>query len=122
MAMEASNSARASESPADTIMSLSLGFTVPRALQVIAQLGIADALGETPQSGEELATFTHSGALNRSLRLLAAHGVFEKRDGTYVHSPASRLLRADHPQSMRSWVAMQGLPVLWRIWEYWTIR
>lgn len=101
-------------------MDLSMGFTLPRALHVIAQLGIADVLAETPKSAEELAaaTGTHAGSLNRSLRLLSAHGVFEKRGETYGHSPASRLLRSDHPQSMRSWVAMQGLPALWRIWEH----
>lgn len=101
-------------------MELSMGFTVPRALHVVTQLGIPDALGETPRTIEDLAaaTGTNAGILNRSLRLLAAHGVFEKQGSSYAHSPASRLLRSDHPQSMRSWVAMQGLPVLWRIWEH----
>src|SRR5262249_7999297 len=64
------------------------------------------------------ATGTNSGALNRTLRLLAAHGVFEKRGDMYAHSPASRLLRSDHPQSMRAFVAMQGIPALWHIWEH----
>jgi hypothetical protein len=104
----------------DTLMELSMGFTVPRTLHVVAELGIADALDETPQSAEQLAATTgvHAGALNRALRLLSAHGVFEKRNGTYAHSPASRLLRSDHPQSMRAFVHMQGLPALWCMWEH----
>lgn len=108
------------DNPADRIMELSMGFTVPRALHVVTQLGIPDALDETPRTIQELAaaTGTNAGILNRSLRLLAAHGVFEKHGTSYAHSPASRLLRSDHPQSMRSWVAMQGLGVLWRIWEH----
>ncbi|MDP6469277.1 MAG: methyltransferase [Pirellulaceae bacterium] len=97
-----------------------MGFTLPRTLHVIADLGIADALEDTPQSVEELAqsTGTHAGALNRALRLLSAHGVFQQCDGTYMHTPASRLLRSDHPQSMRSFVRMQGIPALWHIWEH----
>jgi hypothetical protein len=44
--------------------------------------------------------------------------VFENRGGAYAHSPASRLLRSDHPHSMRAFAAMQGLRALWRIWEH----
>jgi hypothetical protein len=101
-------------------MELSMGFTLPRALHVIAQLKIADALGETPQSPAALAaaTGTNAGALGRCLRLLAAHGVFEKHGDTYGHSAASQLLRSDHPHSMRSFVAMQGIPALWHVWEH----
>jgi hypothetical protein len=40
MPNEAAQPARVSENPADTIMHLSMGFTLPRALQVIAQLRI----------------------------------------------------------------------------------
>ncbi len=106
--------------PATTLLELSMGFTLPRTLHVVAELGIADALEDTPRRVEDLAqaTGTHAGALNRALRLLSAHGVFQQRDGAYMHTPASRLLRSDHPQSMRSFVRMQGIPALWRIWEH----
>jgi hypothetical protein len=108
------------ENPFDTLMNLSMGFTLPRAVQVVAQLGIADALGDAPQTAEQLAaaTGTHAGSVHRALRLLAAHGVFERRGDTFVHSPASRLLCANHPQSMRAFVQMQGIPALWHIWEH----
>ncbi len=106
--------------PVTTLMELSMCFTLPRTLHVVAELGIADALEDTPRRVEDLAqaTGTHAGALNRALRLLSAHGVFQQRDGAYMHTPASRLLRSDHPQSMRSFVRMQGIPALWRIWEH----
>lgn len=93
---------------------------MPRALHAVAELGIADALGDSPQSAEELAkvTGTHAGALARTLRVLSAEGIFEARDGLWEHTPASRLLRSDHPQSMRSFVRMIGLPVYWRGFEY----
>jgi hypothetical protein len=108
------------ESPFDTLMQVSMGFTLPRTLHVIAELGIADALDETPRSAEALAaaTGTDAEALNRALRLLAAHGIFERQGGAYAHTPTSRLLRSDHPQSMRSFVRMQGIPALWHIWEH----
>ena len=109
-----------SQSPFDTLMEISMGFTLPRALHVVAELGVADALDEAPLSVETLATATntHAGALGRVLRVLSASGVFEQQEGTYAHSPASRLLRSDHPQSMRSFVRMQGIPALWHIWEH----
>ena len=108
------------ESPFDTLMQVSMGFTLPRTLHVIAELGIADALDKTPRSAEALAaaTGTDAEALNRALRLLAAHGIFERQGGAYAHTPTSRLLRSDHPQSMRSFVRMQGIPALWHIWEH----
>jgi O-methyltransferase domain len=108
--------------PSDVLMDLSMGFTLSRAVQAVAELGIADALGEQPRTAEELAedTGTHPGALTRALRLLSIHGVFEKRGETYVHNAASRLLRSDHPHSMRAFVRMQHIPALWRMWEHLT--
>jgi len=107
------------KSPIDTLMEISMGFTMCRSLHVIAELGVADALGDTPLSAAALAsaTGTNSDALNRALRVLSAHGVFASQDGVYVHTPASRLLRSDHPQSMRSFVRMQGIRALWHVWE-----
>src|SRR5690242_9069931 len=98
-------------------MNISMGFVLSRSLQVVAELGIADALDEEPRSIEALAsaTGTYAPALNRALRLLAAHGIFARRGALYVHTDASRLLRSDHPQSMRAWTRMQGIPALWRI-------
>src|SRR6185503_19047092 len=55
----------------------------------------------------------HPEALGRVLRLLSAHGVFESSDGKFRHSPASRMLRTDHPQSMRDYVRMFGLSPFW---------
>ena len=50
---------------------------------------------------------------HRVLRLVAQYGVFEYTDGVVAHTPSSRLLRQDHPQSMRWLVRMFGLPGLW---------
>lgn len=101
--------------PFDTLLEVSGGYCVARCLHCVADLGVADRLGDAPQSAEALAAATGAqvGALHRVLRLLVAHGIFEMADGLYRHNPASRLLRDDHPQSMRSLVRMFGLSGLW---------
>jgi hypothetical protein len=43
--------------------------------------------------------------------VLAAHGIFEDDGGGFRHTPASRLLRSDHPTSLRAFAAMMDLPV-----------
>ena len=93
--------------PATTILQVAAGAVLPRCLHVVANLGVADAIDDIPLSADMIAaaTGTHPEALARALRLLAANGVFEYRDGLFAHSPASRLLRSDHPQSMRQLAA-----------------
>jgi hypothetical protein len=101
--------------PLQTILQLATGYRVPRCLHVIAELGVADRLHETPETPEALAKAidVDPQALARVLRALAAHGVFEEVDGRFRHSPASLLLRTGHPQSQRSFVRMMGMPVHW---------
>ena len=104
-------------SPVDTLLHISGGYCLSRSLHTVADLGVADALDETPQTAADLAmrVGAHPDALGRVLRLLSAHGVFEERDGAFSHSPASRLLRTDHPRSMRALARMFGLPVNWAV-------
>ena len=106
--------------PADDLLRISMSHGLPRCLHAVAELGILDALGESPRNAEELArdTGTHAGALARTLRVLSAEGIFQATNGLWGHTPASRLLRSDHPQSMRSFVRMIGLPVYWRGFEH----
>ena len=98
-----------------TLLNIAGGYTLARCLHVVADLGVADALDRAPSTAAELAATVgaHADALERVLRLLAAHGVFEARDGGFAHTPASQLLRADHPRSMRAVVQLFGLPPLW---------
>jgi hypothetical protein len=109
------------ENPANDIIELTMSYAVPRCLHVVAELGIADALDETPCTAAELAmkAGANPDALARALRLLSAYGVFEIKDGRFVHTPTSRLLRSDHPQSMRSFVRIIGNPAVggWKAFE-----
>jgi hypothetical protein len=101
--------------PAQVIVELTLGHLAPRCLHVIAHFGVADALGDRPASAHDLAARTgiNPDALGRMLRLLAAHGVFAHCTEGYTHTAASRLLRSDHPQSMRAYARMIGMPLIW---------
>ena len=104
--------------PFATVQQLTAGYIVSRCLHVVADLGVADVLDETPRTAAELAILldVHPDALGRIMALLSAHGVFEARDDRFFHSPASRLLLSDHPQSMRAFVQLFGLPVYWSVY------
>ncbi len=103
------------QQPHEIIWTLTNAVVASRCLHVVAELGVADDLDDTPLSAEELAAgrAADAGALDRALRLLAAHGVFERAGSGFRHTPASQLLRSDHPMSMRAFARMMGLPVVW---------
>lgn len=102
--------------PADLLVDLSRAHIAARCLHVVAEAGVADAVGAEGAAPAEIAARTalSADALDRMLRLLAAHGIFERSsDGRYAHTPASRLLRSDEPGSLRSYVRMGGMPAFW---------
>ena len=82
-------------------------------LHLVAEIGVADHVADEPVSIAELAAVcgADTDALDRILRLLAAHGIFDHRDGGFRHTASSRLLRSDHPTSMRAFAHMMGLPI-----------
>jgi hypothetical protein len=102
--------------PITQIQLMSGGYYVSRCLQVVAELGIADLISDVPVSASDLARSTGSNpdALARVLSLLCAHGVFARVDGRFCHTDASRVIRTDHPMSMRPFARMFGIPVLWQ--------
>ena len=107
-------------SPADLqLMQLTTAYWASRCLHVVAELGVADELGEQAKSTEALAkaTGTQPQALYRVLRLLASLGIFEWRNGAWNHTESSRFLRSSHPESLRDYVRMLGLPVFWAAFE-----
>ncbi|MFN2608154.1 MAG: methyltransferase [Acidimicrobiales bacterium] len=101
--------------PHEALWSLANAAAVSRSLQAVAELAVADHIDDDPVAVEELArrcAVTVDG-LDRVLRLLAAHGVFARRGPSYEHTETSRLLRSDHPMSMRPFVRMMGRPAFW---------
>lgn len=102
--------------PFSCIQELSAAYFASRCLHVVAELGVADALGDEPMRIESLAAATNSNpdALSRIVRLLETHGIFTIEDGLVSQTPASSLLRSDHPTSMRDFSRMFGLTLNWR--------
>ena len=101
--------------PFETLRQISAGYCLSRSVHILAELNVADVLGDSPQTAAELATAVgaDADALSRVLRLASAHGVFGMEGDKFGHSPASRMLRSDHPQSMRAFVRMFGLAINW---------
>lgn len=87
------------------------GYWVSKALNVAAELGIADLLRDGPQTSDELADRcgVHPQALYRLLRALSSVGVFaEEEERRFGLTPAAELLRSDVPGSMRALARMYG--------------
>ena len=102
--------------PVSLVADLSRAHIAARCLHVIAECGAADAVGDAGATPAEIAAESglDADALDRMLRLLAAHGIFVRMaDGRYTHSAASRLLKTDEPGSLRSYVRMAGMPAFW---------
>jgi hypothetical protein len=96
---------------------LSTTGVVARSLHVVADLGIADLIGDAPEWPEQLAgkAKVNGDALARVMRFLSCHGVFlEQPDGRFSHSPLSLFIRSDHPRSQRPWIRVVG-NVAWDI-------
>ncbi len=84
---------------------------VGRCALLIADFGIADALGEAPATAAEVATRAgvNAEALGRIMRYAATFGVFEETGtGRFRHTARSRLMRSDHPQSLRDYLRLLG--------------
>ena len=106
----------ATPAPHEALWALANAGVASRSLHVVAELGVADQIDDRScVPVDELARRCDASAdgLDRVLRLLAAHGVFRYDAGAYGHTPASLLLRSDHPMSLRPFVRMMGAPWAW---------
>src|SRR4051812_42555486 len=90
-------------------------LNLPRCLQILTESGVADALGEEPESANALAgrVGVNANALNRMLRFVAGFDIFVQVGECYRHSDLSRLMRKDHPQSQRPWLRLAGTKLVW---------
>ena len=87
------------------------GFLRTQAVAVVAELGVADLVGDEPVGVDELARRVGADpdALFRVLRLLAGAGVFAARPGrAFVRTPLSDGLRSDAPLSARHLARLFG--------------
>jgi C-methyltransferase len=98
-------------------LGMSLGFAAQ--VRAAARLGVADELGEDPRPAADLAaaTGTDPDTLDRLLRALTSHGIFaQTAPGLYAHTDLSRLLREDHPASLKYLVLWTTAPWTWQAW------
>jgi len=97
---------------------------VSRMLYAVAELEVADALpdGDSATAAKLAAAVdADPDRLQRVLRALAAHGVFAAVDDRrFAHTDLSRLLRSDHPNSVRNLALMHGAPWQWEPWNHLT--
>ena len=100
--------------PASAVMfELVTGAFVAQAIQVAAELGIADALTEGPLPLDDLADRVGADpdALGRLMRALISRGVFrQRRDGRYDLNALANALRSDARFSMYGWARVVGSP------------
>ncbi|MEU5400413.1 methyltransferase [Streptomyces sp. NPDC005963] len=105
--------------PAMRLRELVFGAAVSAAVRAAARLKVADAFDDVPVAAEKLATAldVEPGPLRRLLRALSCYGIFEERpDGTFGHTPMSRMLREDDPQSLRAIALWCTEPWTWAAW------
>ena len=90
--------------PRDELSAMITGLRRSAALSVAAELGISDAIAETPLTVEELAVQVSADAdtLLRLMRVLVALGVYAKdAEDRYANTSLGEVLRSDVPGSMR---------------------
>jgi len=108
-----------SSNPAAELMLLVTGYRVSQAIHVAATLGIADLIKNGASSASDLAVATnsHTGALYRVLRALAAAGVFHEDDEKrFSLTPLGECLRSDAERPIAAYAAFVGRPHQWQAW------
>jgi C-methyltransferase len=100
--------------PAAVVMfELVMGAWVAQAIQVAAELGIADALADDPLPLDDLADRVGADpdALRRLMRALISRGIFrQRRDGRYDLTALAETLRPDARFSMHAFARLIGSP------------
>jgi hypothetical protein len=109
--------------PSAQLMNLLWGKAVTTSLSAIADLGVADHMGDEPVTAAELAAKTgaHADSLYRVMRMVASLGVFQELPGQrFALTPMGRCLREDAPDSQKATAIMVGDP--WQMRGYENIR
>jgi C-methyltransferase len=94
----------AARSPHELLGQMSRLYVLSRSIHAIAELGVANLIGDAPVSATDVArdAGVSSEYLARCLRYLAVYGVFEETSPNWFRAtPLSDIMRDDHPKSMR---------------------
>jgi hypothetical protein len=90
-------------SPAERLGQMSRFYVLSRAIHTVAQLGLANRVGDAPVAVADLAKLesVNEAFLARLMRYLAAYEIFEETSpGHFRATEMSRLMRDDHPRSL----------------------
>ena len=97
------------------------GFQVSRMLRLIADLGVADKIpadGHVTVQDLAAACAVLPEPMRRVLRALAAFRIFQfTADGAIAHTPRSRLLRTETPNSLYHAARFWTRPRTWHAWS-----
>ncbi len=107
-------------SPQAVLMRMAYGYREAKALQVVAELGIANLVAQGSKTAEELSKVlgVDSDALYRLLRALASEGIFkEGSDSRFENTPLSEAIRNDVPGSVRDYVINAPDDGRWLAWS-----
>ena len=102
-------------SPRAFLGHLGTQILLSRCVAMMAELGIADLVAETPRTPDDLARVcgVNADALMRILRFLASHEIFSSDErGVIRNTPISELLRST-PGSLRDQVRSAWQDVIW---------
>jgi len=97
--------------PDEVLSELLFGFLGTQLLYVVAELGIAELIGEDPEAVETLASRTGAvpDVLYRILRALASLGVFaEVQERVFAHTAGSLLLRCESGTGWHEFALIYG--------------
>ena len=106
-------------SPQAMLIGMANGYCQAKALQVAAELGVADQIAASPKTADQLAQTVdaNSDALCRLLRALASLGIFkEDHDGRFENTALSEPLRTGVPGSVRDYVINFSHDVFFLAW------
>ena len=122
MTVEVSNAASnqpAAPPPHVQLIQLLMGMWIAQTVGAIARLGIADVLGSTPVSADDVAAKLNANVdgITRLLRGGAAAGVVVETSARhFALTPLGEALRSDAPLSMRDFLAAETAPGHWLPW------
>jgi hypothetical protein len=101
-------------------MQLGMGILVAAAMRAALECNVADHLADGPKSVKDLARAANvnEDSLYRVLRALSTAGVFnELADHTFANTPASEVMRTDHPAKARDALVWMSSPFHFRTYS-----
>lgn len=105
--------------PPFRLMQIGSLFWQSRALYVATKLGVADALGDTEKTTQQIADALglNEDHLYRLMRLLQSMGIFEETaPRVFSNSKTSEFLRMDNPRNVRAMILMHNSAEMTQPW------